>query len=78
MVLSGFASTQRRNRAAKATLGKSGFRRMGFFGIMAGFWLAVFSFYSDIWYAPGEIVFMHDSKICRRAGLNLRQLGICG
>lgn len=56
-----FASTQRRNRAAKATLGKSGFRRMGFLGLWRVFGWRVFSFYGDIWYAPGEIVFMHDS-----------------
>ena len=56
-----FASTQRRNSAAKATLGKAGFRRIGFLGLWRVFGWRVFSFYSDIWYAPGEIVFMHDS-----------------
>jgi ribosomal protein S18 acetylase RimI-like enzyme len=53
-----FASTQRRNRAALATLGKAGFVRMGFLGLWRVFGLRVFSFYSDIWYAPGEIVLM--------------------
>ena len=55
-----FASTQRRNRAAKATLGKAGFKRMGFLGLWRVFGWQVFSFYRKIWYAPGEIVFMHS------------------
>ncbi len=56
-----FATTQRRNTAAKATLGKAGFRRLGFLGMWRAFGWRVLSFYSDIWYAPGEIVYMHDS-----------------
>jgi ribosomal protein S18 acetylase RimI-like enzyme len=56
-----FASTQRRNNAALATLGKAGFRRMGFVGLWRVFGWRVLSFYREIWYAPGEIVLMHDS-----------------
>ncbi len=56
-----FASTQRRNNAAKATLGKAGFVQMGFLGLWRVFGWRVFSFYRNIWYAPGEIVFMHNS-----------------
>lgn len=54
-----FASTQRRNRAAKATLSKAGFVQMGFLGLWRVFGWRVFSFYSNIWFAPGEIAFMH-------------------
>jgi ribosomal protein S18 acetylase RimI-like enzyme len=57
-----FASTQRSNRAAKATLGKAGFVQRGFFGLWRVFGWRVFSFYREIWYAPGEIVFMHTTK----------------
>ena len=53
-----FASTQRRNRAAKVTLGKAGFVQRGFFGLWRVFGWRVFSFYREIWYAPGEIVYM--------------------
>lgn len=56
-----FASTQRRNSAALATLGKAGFKRMGFLGLWRVFGWRVFSFYREIWYAPGEIVLMYDS-----------------
>jgi ribosomal protein S18 acetylase RimI-like enzyme len=55
-----FASTQRRNSAAQATLRKAGFRRMGFQGLWRAFGWRVFSFYREIWYAPGEIVLMHN------------------
>jgi ribosomal protein S18 acetylase RimI-like enzyme len=55
-----FASTQIRNNAAQATLGKAVFRRVGFLGLWRIFGLQVFSFYRDIWYAPGEVVFMHN------------------
>jgi len=55
-----FASTQRRNSAAKATLGKAGFMRMGFLGLWRVFSWQLLSFYREIWYAPGEIVFMHS------------------
>ena len=33
---------------------------MGFLGLWRVFGWRVFSFYSDIWFAPGEIVLMHD------------------
>lgn len=54
-----FASTQRRNRGARATLAKAGFNLMGFLGLRQIFGWHVFSFYASIWYAPGELVFMH-------------------
>ncbi len=57
-----FASTQRRNSAAKATLSKAGFVRMGFRGLWRVFGWRVFSFYREIWFAPGEIVLMKDLK----------------
>jgi N-acetylglutamate synthase-like GNAT family acetyltransferase len=53
-----FASTQRKNKAALATLGKARFVRCGF-GVLwrlFGWW--VFKFYRDIWLAPGEVVLM--------------------
>jgi ribosomal protein S18 acetylase RimI-like enzyme len=56
-----FASTQIRNKAAQATLGKAGFIRAGFLGLWHIFGWRVFRFYSDIWYAPGEVVFIHNS-----------------
>jgi ribosomal protein S18 acetylase RimI-like enzyme len=56
-----FASTQRRNNASLATLGKARFRRMGFLGLWRIFGWRVFSFYREIWYAPAEIVLMHNS-----------------
>ena len=55
-----FASTQRRNSAARATLGKAGFLRMSFLGLLRLFGWRVFEFYRKIWYAPGEIVLMHE------------------
>ena len=55
-----FASTQRGNRGAKATLVKAGFRQIGFLGLWRVFGWRVFSFYGEIWYAPGEIVLMKD------------------
>jgi ribosomal protein S18 acetylase RimI-like enzyme len=54
-----FASTQRRNRGALATLSRAGFVRMGFLGLWRVFGWRVFEFYGDIWSAPGEVVFMH-------------------
>jgi ribosomal protein S18 acetylase RimI-like enzyme len=56
-----FASTQIRNNAAQATLGKAVFRKVGFLGLWRIFGWRVFSFYRDIWYAPGEVVFIHIS-----------------
>jgi ribosomal protein S18 acetylase RimI-like enzyme len=55
-----FASTQRRNAAAKGTLGKARFSHVGFLGLWRVFGWRVFSFYREIWFAPGEIVLMHD------------------
>jgi len=57
-----FASTQIRNKASQATLGKAGFIRAGFLGLWRIFGWKVFRFYSDIWYAPGEVVFIHNSQ----------------
>lgn len=75
-----FASTQWRNSAAKATLGKAGFVQMGFLGLRRLFGWRVFSFYSNIWYAPGEIVYTKNFREVwsGEQDLNLRQLGICG
>jgi len=56
-----FASTQIRNNAAQATLGKAVFRKVGFLGLWRIFGWRVLSFYRDIWYAPGEVVFIHIS-----------------
>jgi N-acetylglutamate synthase-like GNAT family acetyltransferase len=55
-----FASTQRRNRAARATLGKAGFKQTGFLGLWRLFGWGTLGFYSSIWYAPGEIVYVHS------------------
>ena len=57
-----FASTQTKNNAEKATLGKAGFRQVGFLGLWRVFGWQVFSFYSNIWYAPGEVVFVYNFK----------------
>jgi ribosomal protein S18 acetylase RimI-like enzyme len=51
-----FASTQRRNSGALATLCKAGFRRIGFVGLWHLFGWRIFGFYGDIWFAPGEVV----------------------
>jgi ribosomal protein S18 acetylase RimI-like enzyme len=53
-----FASTQRRNNAALATLSKTNFKRMDFCGLWRIFGWRVFSFYRKSWFAPGEIVLM--------------------
>jgi ribosomal protein S18 acetylase RimI-like enzyme len=55
-----FASTQRGNKGALAALGKAGFERMGFLALWRFFGWRLFGFYSDIWYAPTEVVLMHD------------------
>lgn len=55
-----FASTQRGNKGALIILGKAGFGRMGFFALWRLFGWRLFDFYSDIWYAPTEIVLMHS------------------
>ncbi len=53
-----FASTQRRNKGAQATLMKAGFVRVGFLDLWRLFGWRLFNFYSDIWFAPGEVVLM--------------------
>lgn len=55
-----FASVQRRNKASLATFDSEDFERMGFMGLWRLFGWRIFQFYSDIWYAPGEIVLMHS------------------
>jgi ribosomal protein S18 acetylase RimI-like enzyme len=55
-----FASTQRRNDAALSVLILQGFRRMGFLDLRRLFGWRIFEFYRAIWFAPGEIVLMHD------------------
>jgi ribosomal protein S18 acetylase RimI-like enzyme len=55
-----FASTQRRNVGALSVLRLEGFRRMGFVGLWCLFGWRVFQFYSAIWFAPYEVVLMHD------------------
>jgi ribosomal protein S18 acetylase RimI-like enzyme len=55
-----FASTQRRNVAALSVLSLQGFRRIGFLDLRRLFGWRVFEFYRDIWFAPGEVVLMHD------------------
>jgi ribosomal protein S18 acetylase RimI-like enzyme len=55
-----FASTQRRNVGALSVLRLEGFRRMRFVGLWHLFGWHVFQFYSAIWFAPYEVVLMHD------------------
>ncbi len=55
-----FASVQRRNVVSRAVLSRQSFRKMGFLGLWKLFGWRVFKFYNDIWFAPGEIVLMHD------------------
>ena len=55
-----FASLQRRNVASLAVFSRQCFRKMGFLGLWRLFSCRMFKFYSDIWFAPGEIVLMHD------------------
>jgi len=55
-----FASTQRGNSGSLATFRKAGYRRIGFVGLWRIFGWLVFSFYRKIWFAPGEIVLIHD------------------
>ena len=55
-----FASVQRRNVASLAVFSRQCFRKKGFLGLWRLFGWRVFKFYSDIWFAPGEIVLMHD------------------
>ena len=55
-----FASVQRRNVASLAVFGKEGFRKMGFLDLWRLFGWRVFKFYGNIWFAPREVVLMHD------------------
>ena len=55
-----FASTQRRNSSALFVLSQNGFRRISFLQLRRLFGWRVFEFYRDIWFAPSEIVLMHD------------------
>ena len=55
-----FASTQRRNVAALSVLSLQGFKRIGFLGLRRLFGWRVFQFYSSIWFAPGEVILMHN------------------
>jgi ribosomal protein S18 acetylase RimI-like enzyme len=55
-----FASTQRRNIGALSLLRLEGFRRMGFVGLWRLFGWRVSQLYSAIWFAPYEVVLMHD------------------
>jgi len=55
-----FASVQRRNAASLEVFSRRCFRKMGFLGLWRLFGWRAFKFYSDIWFAPGEIVLMHD------------------
>jgi ribosomal protein S18 acetylase RimI-like enzyme len=57
-----FASVQRRNKASLATFAKEGFSRIGFLGLWKLFGWRVFSFYGDIWFAPGEIAVIKETK----------------
>jgi len=54
-----FASTQRRNVAALATLRSASFVSVGFCGLWRLFGLRVLDFFGDIWLAPGETVLVH-------------------
>lgn len=54
-----FASTQRRNKAALATLSKAGFERASFFILWRIFKWRTFELYKNIWLAPGEVVLMN-------------------
>ena len=55
-----FASTYNRNAAALSVLSLQGFERIGFLGLRRLFGWRVFQFYVAIWFAPGEVVLMHD------------------
>ena len=58
-----FASVHRRNKASLATFREDGFVQVGFFALRRHFGWRLLSFYSSIWYAPGEIVLVkHPQK----------------
>jgi ribosomal protein S18 acetylase RimI-like enzyme len=54
-----FASTQRSNKAALATLRKAGFVRMGVGSLRRLFGWRLLQFFGDVWFAPGEVVLAH-------------------
>jgi [ribosomal protein S18]-alanine N-acetyltransferase len=54
-----FASTQRKNKATEATLGKAGFERIDLWGLWRLFGWRLLSFFGDIWLAPSEVVLIH-------------------
>jgi N-acetylglutamate synthase-like GNAT family acetyltransferase len=55
-----FASVQRTNKASLATFSREGFVRKSFWGLRRLFGWRAFVFYREIWFAPGEIVLMHE------------------
>ncbi len=55
-----FATTQRRNVGALSVLSLQGFTRMSFLGLWRLFRWRIFKLYRHIWFAPGEIVLMHN------------------
>jgi ribosomal protein S18 acetylase RimI-like enzyme len=55
-----FASTQRRNAGALRVFTLQGFRKTGFLDLWRLFGWRVFGFFRNIWFAPGEILLMHD------------------
>ena len=55
-----FASTQRKNKAALAALGKAGFGQVGFSALWHLFKWRIFEFYRDIRFAPGEVVMQNQ------------------
>jgi L-amino acid N-acyltransferase YncA len=57
-VVAVFASVGRRNSPSLKLFGMHGFRKMGFLDLWEIFRLNIFRLYSDIWYAPREIVLM--------------------
>jgi ribosomal protein S18 acetylase RimI-like enzyme len=55
-----FASVTRRNFASLKVLNKQDFGRMRFLDLWRLFGWRIFMLYRNIWYAPGEIVLMHE------------------
>jgi ribosomal protein S18 acetylase RimI-like enzyme len=55
-----FASTQRRNAGALRVLTLQGFRKTDFLDLWHLFGWRAFGFFRNIWFAPGEILLMHD------------------
>jgi ribosomal protein S18 acetylase RimI-like enzyme len=55
-----FASVQRRNKASLSVFNLQCFWKMGFLGLRRLFGWSIIGFYKNIWFAPGEILLMHD------------------